>query len=56
MYLARFLVEDNDQDQILFDPRAEINIKMLESRFKQILGNYKCYSEEEEAKLKTSAG
>lgn len=48
LLLARYLVEDNDNDYVKFNYQAHINIDVIKSRFKTIVGPIKVYSNEEE--------
>jgi len=47
LLLARFLIEENDQIYIDFDPQSSKNIHIIKSIFKNITGNYTIYTETE---------
>lgn len=54
LLLARFLVEDNDEDIVFFNEEMELNINMIKSRFKNVVGKVTIFSNEEETKLHES--
>lgn len=54
LLLARFLVEDNDEEIVYFSEDLELNIDIVKSRFKTVVGKVIIFSNEEETKLHES--
>ncbi|KAM3147741.1 hypothetical protein pb186bvf_000069 [Paramecium bursaria] len=49
--LARFLVEDNTQDYVDYDEENNQQLSIVKSIFKQLIGKYKVFSQQEEGQL-----
>ena len=48
MFFTRFLIDENSEDNVIFDKNAESNRATVRSRFRFIIGNYDLFSEEKE--------
>jgi hypothetical protein len=46
--LARYLVEDNTKDYVIFNQDETANINIIKSVFKKLIGPYKLFDEKEE--------
>jgi hypothetical protein len=49
--LARFLIEDNDKDYIIFDKNVVNSLQMVKSIFRNVVGNYKVLTKAEMTKI-----
>jgi hypothetical protein len=49
--LARFLIEDNDKDYIIFDKNVVNSLQMVKSIFRNVVGNYKVLTKPEMTKI-----
>ncbi len=51
MLIARYLVEDNNQDYIIFNVNATNSLLIVKTIFKTLIGKYKILTEAEEQEL-----
>lgn len=49
--VARFLIEDNNEDWVLFDENRTNSVTIIKSVFKNLIKNYSLFGEEESKKL-----
>lgn len=55
LLLARFLIENNDQEYLEFDLERKNDIPVIKSIFKTLIGNYTILDEESEKIIKGQA-
>ncbi|KRX00182.1 hypothetical protein PPERSA_10681 [Pseudocohnilembus persalinus] len=51
LLLARYLVEDNKEDKIIFDEEMAVNLPTVRSRFRYLIGEFKLFSAQEDQYL-----
>lgn len=50
--IARYLVEDNEDDYVMFDPNRSESIVRVTCIFKKLVNNYSLYTEEQDITLR----